>query len=185
MKNKNLLISEQNKEIEILKKQLNENEEHFNKEEKKRIEKDSENKRYKQKIKELEEKLNDYKKTEKEKIYANIPYLENEDEAAYNVEEEADIYERKDDTGKKEKSDLNEYGINIDGLDKDGYNINGLDEYGLDRDGYNINGVDRNGYNINGIEGTRKKYSKRKINYKEDDDENLYDQYAFNSERWL
>ena len=69
----------------------------------------------------------------------------------YNVEEEADIY------GCKEKSDFNEYGINIDGLDRDGYNINGLDEHGLDRDSYNINGVnkngiDRNGYNINGIE---------------------------------
>ena len=98
----------------------------------------------------------------------------------YNVEE-ADIYER------KEKSDFNEYGINIDGLDRDGYNVNGLDEYGLDRDVYNINGVnkngiDRNGYNINGIEGTRKKYSKRKVNYKEDDDGDLYDQYGFNSE---
>ena len=204
LKNKNLSINKHKQEIEKLKKQLNENEEYFSNEEKNRIEKDNEIKRYKQEIQELKEKLNDkndYKKTKEEKIYANIPYLETEEEAAenivdiyeqkdnkartfappYNVEEEADIYER------KEKSDLNEYGINIDGLDRDGYNINGLDEYGLDRDGYNINGVnkngiDRNGYNINGIEGTRKKYSKRKVNYKEDDDGNLYDQYGFNSE---
>ena len=70
---------------------------------------------------------------------------------SYNVEEEAGF---------------NKYDINIDGLDKDGYNINGLD---------------KNGYNINGFEGTRKKYPKRKVNYKELDDD-LYDQYGFNSE---
>ena len=46
---------------------------------------------------------------------------------------------------KKEGSNFNEYGINMDGLDRGGYNINGLDEYGLDRDGYKINGVNRNG----------------------------------------
>ena len=129
---------------------------------------------------------NDYKKTEEEKIYGNIPYLETEEEAAeniadiyeqkdnkartfapsYNVEEETDIYER------KEKSDFNEYGINIDGLDRDGYNLNGVDK----------NGIDRNSYNINGIEGTRKKHSKIKVSYKEADDEDLYDQYGFNSE---
>ena len=40
----------------------------------------------------------------------------------------------------EEKSDFNEYGINIDGLSKDGLNINGLDE-----NGYNINGLDKNG----------------------------------------
>ena len=159
-------------------------EECFSSEEKNRTEKDNEIKRYKQEIQELKEKLND-KKTEGEKIYANIPYLETEEEATenivdiyerkdnkartfappYNVEEEADIYELKDDTRKKGKSDFNKYGINIDGLDRDGYNINRLDERGLDIDGYNINGVDRNGidrngYNINGIKGTRKKYSK-------------------------
>ena len=77
---------------------------------------------------------------------------------------------------KEEKSDFNEHGINI----------NGLDEYGLDQDGYNINGLDRNGldrngYNINDVEGTRKKYPKRKVNYKEVEDD-LYDQYGFNSE---
>ena len=90
------------------------------------------------------------------------------------------------DTKKEEKSYFNEHGININGLDEDGYNINGLDEYGLDEDGYNINGLDRNGldrngFNINGVEGTRKKYPKRKVNYKEVDDD-LYDQYGFNSE---
>ena len=50
------------------------------------------------------------------------------------------------------KSNFNEHGININGLDKDGYNINGLDKDGLDKDGYNING----------IKGTRKKYPNRK-----------------------
>ena len=64
--------------------------------------------------------------------------------------------------------------------------MNGLDEYGLDRDGYNINGVNRNGldrdgYNINGIKGTRKKYSKRRIIWK-NNGEVYYDQYGFNSE---
>ena len=90
------------------------------------------------------------------------------------------------DTKKEEKSDFNEHGINITGLDRNGYNINGLDEYGSDEDGYNINGLDRNGldrngYNINGVEGTRKKYPKRKVNYKEVGND-LYDQYGFNSE---
>ena len=55
---------------------------------------------------------------------------------------------------KKEKSDFNEHGININGLEKDGYNINDLDKDGLDKDGYNING----------IKGTREKYPNRKIN---------------------
>ena len=45
---------------------------------------------------------------------------------------------------KKEKSDFNEHGININGLDKDGYNINGVDEDGLDKDGFNINGIKGN-----------------------------------------
>ena len=36
-------------------------------------------------------------------------------------------------------------------------------------------------FKINGVEGTRKKYPKRKVNYKEVDDD-LYDQYGFNSE---
>ena len=60
---------------------------------KNRIKKDNEIKRYEQEIQELKKQLNDYKKTEKEKIYDNIPYLETEEEAAENI---ADIYERKD-----------------------------------------------------------------------------------------
>ena len=70
---------------------------------------------------------------------------------------------------KKEKSYFNEHGININGLDKDGYNINGLDKDGLDKDGYNING----------IKGTREKYPNRKINWINDDNNILYDQYGF------
>ena len=33
----------------------------------------------------------------------------------------------------KKKSNFNEHGININGLDKDAYNINGLDINGLDK----------------------------------------------------
>ena len=72
----------------------------------------------------------------------------------------------------KEKK-INEHGININGQDKDGYNINGLD----------INGLDKDGYNINGIKGTREKYRNRKINWINDDDNDiLYDQYGFGKE---
>ena len=60
---------------------------------KNRIKKDNEIKRYEQEIQELKKQLNDYKNTEEEKIYSNIPYLETEEEAAENI---ADIYERKD-----------------------------------------------------------------------------------------
>ena len=63
----------------------------------------------------------------------------------------------------------NKYDSN--GFDRGGYNINGVDKYGLDR----------NGNNINGIKGARKKYPKIKIDYKEYDDDTLYDQYGFNS----
>ena len=69
---------------------------------------------------------------------------------------------------KKEKSDFNECNIDINSLDKDGYNINGVDE----------NGVDKNSFNINGIKGTRTKYPKRKVNWR-DHDGVLYDQYGF------
>ena len=85
-----------------------------------------------------------------------MPFLESEEEAA------------RDDTRKKEKSDFNEYNIDINSLDKDGYNINGVDEMG----------VDKNGFNINGIKGTRKKFSKRKVHWRNDDGV-LYDQYGF------
>ena len=81
---------------------------------------------------------------------------------------------------KNKKSDFNEFGIDINGLNRDGYNINGIDENGLNRDDYNINGIDENsldrdGYNINGIEGTIKKYST--VHWRNDDDV-LYDQYG-------
>ena len=80
-----MLINKYEQEIQELKKQLSENEEYFNNEEKNRIKKDNE-------MQELKKQLNDYKKTEEEKIYDNIPYLETEEEAAEN---KADIYERK------------------------------------------------------------------------------------------
>ena len=93
LKNKNLLINKYEQEIQELNKKLNENEEYFNNEEENRIKKDNEIKRYEQEIQELKKKLNDYKNTEEEKIYGNIPYLETEEEAAENI---ADIYERRD-----------------------------------------------------------------------------------------
>ena len=37
----------------------------------------------------------------------------------------------------------------------------------------------RDDYNTNGIKGTRKKYPKRKVNYKEHDNDILYNQYGF------
>ena len=132
---------------------------------------------------------NDKKKlqsTDTDREYdTDILPLETEEESAEKI---ANIYESRDDTRKKEKSDFNEYGIDINGLNRDGYNINGIDENGLDRDGYNINrvgrnGIDGDGYNINGIEGTIKKYPKRKVNWRDDDDV-LYDQYGFNSARF-
>ena len=91
----------------------------------------------------------------------------------------------------------------IDILSKNRYDTKGFDIYGnhkdtgnkydsngFDRNGYNINGVDKDGLdikgdNINGIKGTRKKCPKRKIDYKEyDDDGTLYDQYGFNSQEF-
>ena len=96
-----------------------------------------------------------------------MPPLETEEEAAENI---ANIYESRDDTINKEESDFNEYGIDINGLDRDGYNINGV----------NRNGVDKDGLNINGIEGTTQKYPKRKVHWR-DGDGALSDQYGFNS----
>ena len=49
-----------------------------------------------------------------------MPPLETEEEAAENI---IDINEHRNNTRKKEESDFNEYGIDIDGLDRDGYNI--------------------------------------------------------------
>ena len=71
----------------------------------------------------------------------DIPFLETEEKAG------------RDDTRKKEKSDFNEYNIDINSLNKDGYDINGVDE----------NGIDKNGLNINGIKGTRKNIQKEKL----------------------
>ena len=54
---------------------------------------------------------------------------------------------------------------------------------GLDKDGYNINGVNKYGLNINNIEGTRKKYSNKKVNWIIDNDNGiLYDQYGFDGD---
>ena len=119
-----------------------------------------------------------------EEEYADMPYLETEEEAAANI---ADIHESKNNTRKKQTiTAFNKYGIDVNGIDRDGYNINGINEYGVDRDGYNINGineygVDRDGYNINGIKGTRKRYPKKNPDYKEDDNGVLYDRYGFDS----
>ena len=93
MKNRNLLINKYKQEIKKLKKELSENEEYFNDEEKDRIKKDNEINRHKQKIQELEEKLND--KNDTSEIKSNdddIPYLETEEEAAERI---ADFHEKK------------------------------------------------------------------------------------------
>ena len=141
-------------------------------------------KNYLIRIKKLVNK-NDKKKlqsTDTDREYdTGMPFLETEEEAAANI---ANIYERRYDTRKKEKSGFNEYGIDINGLNIDGYNINGIDENGLNGDGYNINGVDKNGLdknglNRNGIEGTKEKYPRKNVNWRNDDGI-LYDPYGFN-----
>ena len=71
-------------------------------------------------------------------------------------------------TRKKEKSNFNKHGIDINGLDKDGYNVNGIDKYGVNKDGFNINN----------IKGTRKKYPNKKVNWIHNG-EFYYDQYGF------
>ena len=75
--------------------------------------------------------------------------------------------------GKKKKK-YNEFGYNINGVDRQGfnrdhYNINRYDNGGYDRDHYNINGYsnggfDRDHYNINGYNtrGLNRKGNKRK-----------------------
>ena len=121
----------------------------FNKQLKKNIEE----------LKKLEQKYLDNKNELKDND--KMPYLETEKDAAENI---SDIYERRNDIRRKE------YGIDINGLDRDGNNINGIDK----------NGTDRDGYNINGIKGTKKKYPKKNLKHKKDDDGVLYDQYGFN-----
>ena len=59
LKNKNLLINKYEQEIQELKKQLSEDEEYFNNEEKNRIKRDNKIKRYEQEIQELKKQLND------------------------------------------------------------------------------------------------------------------------------
>ena len=79
-------------------------------------------------------------------------------------------------------------GFDIFGNHKD--TGNKYDSNGFDRNGYNINCVDKDGLdikgdNINSIKRTRKKKPKRKIDYKEyDDDGILYDQHGFNSQEF-
>ena len=90
----------------------------------------------------------------------------------YDNNEEIKIYleeliKKYDDAGKIE-SNFNEYGIDINGLDKDGYNINGVYRYGVDKDGFNINNV----------EGTRKKYPNKNFNWICEGDFH-HDQYGF------
>ena len=121
------------------------------------------NKQLKENIEELKKlKQKDLDNKNELKDNDKMPYLETEEEAAENI---SDIYEHKNDIRKKE------YGIDVNGLDRDGYNINGIDKNGTDRDGYNINGIDRNGtdrdgYNINGIKGTKKNIQKKILNIK-------------------
>ena len=93
---KNSLINKYKQEIKT-KKKLNDDEEFFNSDERIRIKKINEtdelnkiNDRYKQEIQELKEKLSDKKK--EEEIYADIPYLETEEEAPERI---ADFHEKK------------------------------------------------------------------------------------------
>ena len=108
LKDKNASIHKYKKEIEELKKELNKNEKYFNSEENNRIEKIKEinesnklNDRYEQEIRELKEKLNDKDDTskiksnddkKKEEMYADMPYLETEEEVAERI---ADFHEKK------------------------------------------------------------------------------------------
>ena len=93
-----------------------------------------------------------------------IKKYDNNEEIKKYLEE---LIKKYDDAGKKE-SNFIEYGIDVNGLDKDGYNINGVDRYGVDKDGFNINNAG----------GTIKKYPNRKINWVYDG-EFYYDQYGF------
>ena len=68
-----MLINKYEQEIQKLKKQLSENEEYFNNEEKNRIKKDSKIKRYVQEIQELKKQLNEnITKRQKKKKYMII-----------------------------------------------------------------------------------------------------------------
>ena len=144
--------------------------------------------------------MNDYKKKEEEeKTYANIPYLETEEEAAENI---ADIYEQKnnkartfapphnvdDNTRKKYnfddiEDDIEDFDFDYKRKKESNFNENGININGVDKDGYNINGVDKDGvnkdgFNINNIKRTRKKYPNKKVNWIHNG-EFYYDQYGF------
>ena len=155
---KNLAKSKCNKNVDKFKKYLIKIKNLVNKNDKKKLQStDTSRQKYDTSREEYD--------TSREEYDTDMPPLETEEEAAENI---ANIYERRDDTRNKEKSDFNGYDIDINCLNRDGYNINGVDITGLNRDGYNVNGVDRNGVdrnslNINGIEGTIKKYPKRKV----------------------
>ena len=87
----------------------------------------------------------------------------------YNFDDIKDDIDNFDfDDKRKNKSNFNENGIDINGLDKDGYNINGIDKYGVNKDGFNINNIKR----------TRKKYPNKKVNLIYNDGI-YYDQYGF------
>ena len=95
------------------------------------------------------DKLKNYLMKIKNLVNKNDAATEYDTDIPLETEEEA----ARDDTRQKEKSDFNEYNIDINSLNKDGYNINGVDE----------NGVDKNRLNINGIKGTRKNIQKEKL----------------------
>ena len=101
LKKNNSLINKYKQEIQKLKSGINEDEDFFNNDKKIRIKKNKEVDRYKQEIQELKEKLNDKDDTskiksnddkKKEETYADIPYLETEEEAAGRI---ADFHEEK------------------------------------------------------------------------------------------
>ena len=76
---------------------MQEDEDFFNNDEKNRIKKDEQINKYKQEIEELKEKLNDKDdaskiKSNDDKIYDDMPYLETEEEAAERI---ADFHEKK------------------------------------------------------------------------------------------
>ena len=123
LKSKNISIDKYKQEIQKLKKELDKNEKYFNSEENNKIKKIKEinelnrlNDRYKQEIRELKEKLNDKDdmskikrnddKKKEEEIYADIPYLETEEEAAERI---ADFYDQKKGETSKIKKEIVRY----------------------------------------------------------------------------
>ena len=95
-------------------------------------------------LKKLEQKDLDNKNELKDND--NMPYLETEEEAVENI---SDIYERRNDTIKKDDTRKKDDNYNINGYNINGYNINGNNLNGFDRNGLDINVLDINGYIIN------------------------------------